>query len=323
MRRAADPVYAIEPYVLSAGAGSAGYAYPSKPVRYIVPFGDGPTATQAHWLAGRLGPALGQPVVVETHPGASGVNGTARVAGAAPDGYTLLAANPGPLTVAPNLGRNVGYDSLRDFSPIVLMATVASVIAVHAGVPARDLGELMALARAQPGRLRYGSPGVGTVGHLALELFQHLGGIRMTHLPREGLSEAIPELIAGLFDVLVIPVPDAFPLARDGRIRALAATKRARCASWPELPTADEAGVPGFESFNWNGVAAPAGTPRHIVERINAGINSVLRSAEGREYFVGRGYDISGGTPEAFAAFLRSEHDKWGKVARLAGIATN
>ena len=298
-------------------------AYPSKPVRYIVPFGDGPTATQAHWLAGRLGPALGQPVVVETHPGASGVNGTALVAGAAPDGYTLLAANPGPLTVAPNLRRNVGYDPLRDFAPVVLMATVASVIAVHAGVPARDLNELIALARAQPGKLHYGSPGVGTVGHLALELFQHLAGIRMTHLPRAGLSEAIPELIAGLFDVLVIPVPEAYPLARDGRIRALAVTKRVRCVSWRELPTVDEAGAAGFESFNWNGVAAPAGTPPHVVERINAGINGVLQSAGGREYFVSRGYDIAGGTPGAFGAFLRSEHEKWSKAVRLAGIATN
>ncbi len=296
--------------------------YPLKPVRYIVPFGDGPTATQAHWLARRLGPVLGQPVVVETHPGASGMTGTALVAAAAPDGYTLLAANPGPLTVAPNLRRNVAYDSLRDFSPVVLMATVASVVAVHARVPAHDLNEFIALARAQPGRLRYGSPGVGTVGHLALELFQHLGGIRMTHLPREGLSEAIPDLIAGLFEVLVIPVPDARPLAQDGRIRALAVTKRARCASWPELPTVEEAGVAGFESFNWNGVAAPAGTPPHIVERINAGINGVLQSAEGREYFAGNGYDISGGTPGAFGAFLRSEYEKWGKVAHLAGIAT-
>jgi len=294
--------------------------YPSRPVRYVVPFGAGPTAEQAHWLAQRLTDRWGQPVVVENRPGASGGAGTEWVARAAPDGYTLLAANPGPLTVGPSVRGAVGYDPLRDFSPIVLLATLASVIAVHPGVPATGIAALVALARARPGALTFGSPGVGTVGHLAMELFQHAAGVAMAHRPCNGLEEAIPDLAAGKFDVLVIPVPEARPLARKGRIRALAATRRARCVLWPDLPTVEEAGVAGFESFNWNGVAAPARTPRAIVESVNAEINRLLCSAEGRAFFGSRGYEIAGGTPEEFGAFIGAEQAKWAAVARQVGI---
>jgi tripartite-type tricarboxylate transporter receptor subunit TctC len=296
-------------------------AYPDRAVRYVVPFGEGITAAQARWLAQQLGERWAQTVEVECRPGASGRTGTAMVAHSAPDGYTLLAANPGPLTVGPALRKDIPYDPIADFAPVILMATVTSVICVHPQVPAANIAGLISLAR--KGELRYGSPGVGTVGHLAMELFQHLAGVRLAHLPREGLPEAIPELASGLFDVLVIPLPDARPLALAGAIRALALTKSARSELWPELPTVAEAGVHGFESFNWNGVAAPAGTPRAIVERVNAGVNEVLQSEEGRAYFTGRGYDIAGGTPEAFAAFIASETRKWAGVARLAGIAAD
>jgi len=294
--------------------------YPSKPVRYIVPFGSGPTEVQARWLAGKLGAAWGQEVIVENRPGESGMAGTRFVAQAEPDGYTLLAANPGPLTVGPNLRGGIGYDPAQDFSPVVLMVTVSSVIAAHPGVAARDIGQLLELARKNPGRLRYGSAGAGTVSHLAMELFNHLAGTKMTHVPRNGLEEAVPELAAGRFDLLVIPVPDARPLALEGKIRALAATRRTRSALWPELPTVDEAGVAGFDSFNWNGVAAPARTPPQVVLEINNKINILLRSPEARDWFGAKGYEIAGGTPEAFGAFMRAESDKWRKAARLAGL---
>ena len=287
----------------------------------MVPFGPGPTAEQARWLTERLSAAWGQPVVVENRPGASGALGTAAVARAVPDGYTLLAANPGPLTVGPSIRGDVGYDPLHDFAPVVLLATLASVIAVSPQVPARSICELVELARARPGELSFGSPGHGTVGHLAMELFQHVAGIELEHRPREGLDVAIPELVAGRFDVLVIPVPEARPLALAGRIRALAVTRRARSALWPELPTVEEAGVKGFESFNWNGIAAPAGTPRAIIEQVNTEVNGVLSTAEGREYFASRGYEIAGGTPEAFDEFVRAEHEKWRMVARRVGVA--
>jgi tripartite-type tricarboxylate transporter receptor subunit TctC len=294
-------------------------AYPARPIRYVVPFGEGVTAAQARWLAQQLAPLLGQPFVVETHPGKSGSTGTALVARAEPDGYTLLAANPGPLTVGPNLRRTNPYDALTDFAPVVLMATVSSVIAVNPRVAATNIGELVDLARQRPGSIRFASPGTGTVGHLALELFQHRAGIRVTHLPRPGLPEAIPELVEGVFDALIIPVPDARPLALEGAIRALGVTKRGRCAVWPELPSVAET-VPGFESFNWNGIAAPAGTPPEAVDRINAAVNTVLQSPAGQQYFLERGYEIAGGTPESFGEFIGSERSKWAAVVQMAGL---
>ena len=217
--------------------------YPSKPIRYIVPFGSGPTEVQARWIAERLGSALGQPVVVENHPGEGGAAGTRLVAQAASDGYTLLAANPGPLTVAPAVRGGTGYDSGKDFSPVVLMVTVAGVVAAHPGVAAKSMKELLSLVRANPGKLRYGSAGAGTVSHLAIEWLNHLAGTRMTHVPLKGLEEAVPELVAGRFDLLVIPLPEARPLA--GKIRALAVTRKVRSALWPELPTVEEAGAAG------------------------------------------------------------------------------
>jgi tripartite-type tricarboxylate transporter receptor subunit TctC len=295
--------------------------YPSRAVRYIVPFGAGPTGVQARWLAARLSAAWGQSVAVENHPGESGMAGTRMVAAAPADGYTLLAANPGPLTVGPNLRKDAGYDPIRDFSAIILTVTVSSVIAVHPLVPAKNVGELLDLARGSPGRLRYGSAGAGTVSHLAMELFNHLAGTRMTHMPRQGLEEAVPALVAGQFDLLVVPVSEARPLARAGRIRALAVTRRTRSLLWPELPTVEEAGVAGLDSFTWNGVAAPAGTPRPVVECINGEINRLLRSLDARDYLVGKGYEIAGGTPEEFGAFMRAEKEKWARAARLAGLA--
>lgn len=297
--------------------------YPSRPVRYIVPFGAGPTEVLARWLAAKLSEAWRQSVTVENRPGASGMAGTRMVAKAKPDGYTLLAANPGPLTVGPCVRNGIGYEPARDFSPVILMVTVSSVIAAHPGLPARSIGDVIGLARARPGGLRYGSAGEGTVSHLAMELFNHLAGTKMSHVPRNGLEEAVPELVSGRFDLLVLPVPDARPLALNGRIRALAATRRTRSELWPELPTVEEAGVAGFESFNWNGVAAPAGTPRDVVARINGAINRVLESQEACDYLAGMGYEIAGGTPEAFGAFMEAEREKWGKVARLAGIGVS
>lgn len=294
--------------------------YPSRAVRYVVPFGAGPTAVQARWLAGKLGAVLGQPIVVENVPGASGAAGTALVARSPADGHVLLAANPGPLTVGPHIVPDPGYDPVRDFEPIVLIATVSSVIAVHPAVPAGSLADLVALARARPGALRHGSPGIGTVGHLAMELLQHMAGIRLAHVPVAGLTEAAAGLAAGAFEVLVIPAPDAQPLAAAGSIRALAATKRRHIASWPGLPTVEEAGVPDFESFNWNGIAAPAGTPGEVVAKVNAAVNDVLATTDAVEYLGSKGYEIAGGTPAAFGAFLRAESEKWGRAVRLAGL---
>jgi tripartite-type tricarboxylate transporter receptor subunit TctC len=295
-------------------------AFPAKPIRYVVPFGNGPTAAQARLLASDLENALGQPVLVENHPGESGMTGTALVARAAPDGYMLLAANPGPLTVGPNV-RAAPYDPSRDFAPVVLIATLPSVIAARTDFAPKNLAELVAFARAHPYSVRCASPGIGTVGHLAAELLQHVADVRFTHVPSPGLPEAIVELAERRVDVLVIPVSDARPLAQVGRIRGLAATTRTRIAAWPELPTAAESGVARFESFNWNGIAAPVGTPPDIVARINAALNEVLRTGDARAALVEAGYELAGGSPEAFGAFVAAESAKWRDVARRAGLA--
>jgi tripartite-type tricarboxylate transporter receptor subunit TctC len=263
---------------------------------------------------------LGQRVVVENHPGEGGAAGTRLVAQAAPDGYTLLAANPGPLTVAPAVRGGTGYDPEQDFSPVALMVTVAGVVAAPPGVEAKDMKSLLELARRNSGKLRYGSAGAGTVSHLALEWLNHLAGTRMTHVPLKGLEEAVPELEAGRVDLLVIPLSEARPLALAGKIRALAVTRRTRSALWPELPTVEEVGVAGFDSYNWNGIAAPARTALWVIEKINNNINKLLNSAEARDWFAAKGYEIAGGTPHEFGAFMRAEREKWSKAAKLAGL---
>jgi tripartite-type tricarboxylate transporter receptor subunit TctC len=292
--------------------------YPSRPVRLVVPFGSGPTEVLARWIADELGKRWGQPVVVENHPGQGGMAGTKRVAEAAPDGYTLLAANPGPLTVGPNVKAGLGYDPAA-FVPVVLMVTVSGVVAAGPGLAVRTLEELIDHARAHPG-LRYGSAGVGTVSHLAMAWLNHSAGLGMAHVPGDGLEAAVPALASGTLDLLVIPLPDARPLAKAGKIRALAVTRRKRSALWPELPTVEEAGIAPFESFNWNGIAAPAGTPDPIVFRVGNDVNRILSTREAAAFLEGSGYEIAGGSSEIFGAFMRSERAKWRQVARLAGL---
>jgi tripartite-type tricarboxylate transporter receptor subunit TctC len=293
--------------------------YPSRPVRLVVPFGTGPTEVLARWIAEELGKRWGQPVVVENHPGQGGMAGTKLVAEAPPDGYTLLAANPGPLTVGPNVRTGLGYDPAA-FAPIALMVTVSGVVAARPGLPVRDLDELIDHARAHPG-LRYGSAGAGTVSHLAMEWLNHRGDMQMTHVPCEGLEAAVPELASGKVDLLIVPLPEARPLAKGEKIRALAVTRRARSALWPELPTVEEAGIAPFESFNWNGLAAPAGTPDPVVFRVGNDVNRILSTSEARAFLEGNGYEIAGGSSEVFGAFMRSERAKWREVAKLAGLA--
>ena len=293
-------------------------AYPSRPVRLVVPFGAGPTEVLARWVAEELARRWGQPVVVENHPGQGGAVGTRLVAQAAPDGYTLLAANPGPLTVGPSVKSGLGY-AAKDFSPIILMVTVSGVVATRPDLAIDGLEQLLEHARVFA--VRYGSAGSGTVSHLAMEWLNRRAGTRMTHVPCEGLEAAVPLLASGKLDLLILPLPEARPLAKEGRIRALAVTRRARSALWPELPTVEESGIAPFESFNWNGLAAPAATPRDVVSRIAFEMNGILGSASARELLGEKGYEIAGGSPEVFGAFMNAELRKWTEVARLAGIA--
>lgn len=298
--------------------------YPSKPIRFIVPFvAGGPTDVQARWIAQKLNQAWGQPVIVENRPGAGGTIGTEMVARAAADGYTLLAGNPGPLTIGPGIYEKLGYDTLRDLAPVVLFATTASVIVVHPSLPVKNIRELIALAKARPQQLTWGSPGVGTIGHLAFELFNHLAGTRIVHVPYKGAAQSNTDLIAGHIQILGIQLPAARQFAKDGKVRALAIGTLRRSPLWPDLPTVDESGLKGFEYYNWNGVLAPAGTPRAVIDRINTEILRSLQVPENRQYLENQGYEIAASTPEDYGVFLKNEIEKWSRVIRLAKIKAN
>jgi tripartite-type tricarboxylate transporter receptor subunit TctC len=293
--------------------------YPVKPIRYIVPFGaGGPTDTQARWVAQKLNAALGQTVIVDNRPAAGGVPGTAAVAKAAPDGYTLLAGNPGPLTVAPAISLNVPYDTLRDFTPVTLVAKSPSVLIVHPALPAKNVKEFIALAKSRPGKLNYGTPGVGTVGHLSTEAFAHQVGINVVHVPyKGGVSQYTIELISGYIDFASLQLFNVAPMVRQGKLRALGISSHERSPAMPELATLNEQGVK-FENYNWNGLLLPAKTPPAIVSRIQGVLVAAIR--ENREMFTNQGQEPGGESGEQFGDFLRAEIDRYEKVARATNI---
>ena len=319
MKRAASLLFAL--CALLACATVFSQAYPAKPIRLVVPFPPGgPTDTHSRWAAQQLYTALGQPVIVENRAGAAGVIGTEAAAKAAADGYTLLGGNPGPLTIAPAVRKQLGYDPIRDFAPITLIARSASCMCVHPTVPAGNLKAFIAVARANPGKINYATPGVGTVGRLAIENFSTLAGIKMTHVPYKGAALYTTDLIAGNIDFAQIQIFQAAPHVRAGKLRCLAVTALVRSPLLPEAPTAHEAGVKGFSSYNWNGILAPAGTPRAVVDRIHAVLSKPLTNPETRKQMEAVGYEVAGDGPAEYAAFIKTETEKWAKVAKAAGI---
>jgi tripartite-type tricarboxylate transporter receptor subunit TctC len=319
MKLAASLAGAI--FTLAWAPGTSAQGYPVKPIRLIVPFPPGgPTDTHSRWAAHQLNVAFGQPVVVENRAGAAGIIGTEAVAKAAPDGYTLLGGNPGPLTIAPGIRKQLAYDPVRDFAPITLIARSASAWCVHPSVPAKGLKEFIALAKARPGTINYATPGVGTVGHLAIEHFTTLAGIRMNHVPYKGAALYTVDLLAGNMDFAQIQIFQAAPYVREGKLRALGVTAVARSPLLPDVATAQEQGLKGYSSYNWNGVLAPAGTPRVVIERIHAVLSKPLTNPDTRKQMEAVGYEVSGEGPVEYAAFIKAEIEKWARVAKAAGI---
>lgn len=296
-------------------------SYPVKPIRIIVPFAaGGPTDTHSRWAAQQLTAALGQQVIVENRGGAGGVIGTEAVARAVPDGYTLLGGNPGPLTIARSVREKLGYDGVRDFAPITLIARSASCMCAHPSVPARGVKDFIAIAKVSPGKINYATPGVGTVGHFAIENFAAVAGIKMTMVPYKGAALYIVDLMSGNIDYAQVQIFQARPYVRDGKMRALGVTAIARSPLLPEVPTAAEQGLKDFSSYNWNGILAPAGTPKAIIDRIHAVLSKPLNDPATRKQMESIGYEVSGDGPGEFAAFIKSETEKWADVARKAGI---
>ncbi len=296
-------------------------AYPSKPIRLIVTFAaGGGTDLAARAVAPKLAEALGQPVVVENRAGANGAVGAEATAKSPADGYTLMVGAAGTLAVAPHLNAKLPFDPFKDFAPVSLLATSAFVVSVNPSVKAQSIRELVALAKASPGSLTFGSSGTCGAPQLAGELFKSQAGVNLLHVPYKGLGPAITDLLGGQIQVVFADVGLVTAHLKAGRLRGLAITSATRSSMLPDLPTVSESGVPGYAAGTWYGVFAPAGTPSGIVARLSEEVRRVLALPEVRAALVAQGVEAAGNSPEQYAAFLREEYAKWGRVIAEAGI---
>jgi tripartite-type tricarboxylate transporter receptor subunit TctC len=296
--------------------------YPSKPIRIVVPFaaGPGPNDYLARFVGQKLTELWGQPVVIENRGGAGGTIGVEAGAKSPPDGYTLVMGAASTLTIAPNMYRKLGYDPLRDFAPIVVLASVPYALVVNPGVPAKSVRELVAIAKTKKGALHYGSSGVGSMSHLAAELFNSTSGIQITHVPYKGTPLAMTDIVSGYIDLMFNNLAAVLALEKEGKLRALALTNSTRAAIAPDLPTMQEAGIKGYRLEPWYGIVAPAGTSGDIVEKLSGAIRAALKTPETRRTFDEMGYQIIANTPEEFRATIEANIESFGKVIRAAGI---
>ncbi len=302
---------------LSAIAQAQGF--PNKPLRLIVPFPPGGvTDISSRVVAQKLSIELGQPVVVENRAGASGMIGAEAGAKAPADGYTLTMGNISTLAINAVTFAKMPYDPVASFAPVSMVAIQPLVIAVHPSVPAKTLGELVALAKSQPGKLNFGTAGSSI--YLAVEFFNTAAGIRMNHVPYKGSSPAITDLVGGQIQVLFDPFSSLYPQVRSGKARGLAVTTLKRSAQAPNLPTVAELGFPGFDVSSWQGIVVPAATPRDVVDRLHRDVVKVLASQDVRDQFAQHSAEASPSTPEQFGAYIRQEITRWKKVADDAGV---
>jgi tripartite-type tricarboxylate transporter receptor subunit TctC len=303
---------------LAAGASPA-QDYPTRPVRMVVPFSPGgSTDTLARIVGQKLTERSGQPVIIENRAGAGGHIGAEQVAKSAPDGYTLLLGGV-PHAISASLYSKLPYDMARDLTAIAEVASFPSAIVLHPSLPANSVKELIALARARPGRLSFGSAGIGSPNHLSLELFQAMAGISMVHVPYKGSGQLVGDLLAGQVQLASMGLPVAVPHVQSGKLRAIAVTGAARSPLLPEVPTVSEAGLPGFEVTSWYGVFGPAGLPAGIVAKLNSEIGSAVTAPEVKERFAALGAEPSVKAPDQFARYVRQEITKWAKVVKDSG----
>jgi tripartite-type tricarboxylate transporter receptor subunit TctC len=304
-------------FFLSIGLPANAQDYPSKPIRVLLPFAGG-TDVVARLLSAKLSPAIEQQLVTEPRLGAGGNIAHEAVAKAAPDGYTLLMAAP-PVVINPHLNK-VNFDPLRDFAPVALLTAIPNVLVVHPSVKAKTLHELLQLARSAPGRLTYASGGVGSSNHLAGELLKSVTATDIVHVPYKSGTIALTGAMGGEVDIVIVAASSVVGMVRDGRMRALAVLDTKRLASMPEVPTSAEVGLPQVVMVNWYMLLAPAGTPRTVVEKLNAEAVKAMTAADSRERLSAMGGKASPGTPEQAAQLLRREYEQWGRVIREAGI---
>jgi len=306
--------------LIAAPATLASDSYPNRPIRLIVPSGAGGiTDLLARIVAEKLRGELGQPVIVDNRPGASGMIGSEVVAKAAPDGYTLLMVYP-THPVNPSLYKKLRYDTIKDFEPITMVGTVNQVLLVNSSFPAKSVRDLMAMAKEQPGKLNYGSVSPGSMGFLSAELFASLAGLKFTHVVYKSNPSIMAALLSGEIQIYFTPPITAIPQVKAGRLRALGVGSKERLPILPDVPTIAESGIPGYESVGWNGILAPAKTPRPVIHRLYDAITKVLKFADVIEKLTSQSVDPIGNSPEEFAAIIRADIEKWGKVLRNAGI---
>jgi tripartite-type tricarboxylate transporter receptor subunit TctC len=306
--------------LVAATVPAGAQSYPTRPVRFVVPFAPGgSTDTLARTVGMKLTDALGQQVVVDNRPGANGDIGMMIVAKAPPDGYTIVLGYIANLAIAPSLYKKMPYDPVKDFQPLTQPASSPNVLTAHPSVPANSLQELIALAKAKPGAVSFASTGVASVGHLTGELINNLAGIRMTHVPYKGSGQAVTDILGGHVQVMFSGFSSTLHHIKAGKLRALAVTGPKRSNALPQVATIAEQGFPGVEATAWYGILAPAGTPKPVVTRLHGEMVKILRLTDVTQKLEGLGFEIVASTPEQLGAYIRSEIKKWEKVVKASG----
>jgi tripartite-type tricarboxylate transporter receptor subunit TctC len=307
--------------LLALIAPASAQDFPSKPIKLIVPFPPGgPNDIIARVVGAKMAELIGQPVVIDNRGGAGGVLGTDAVAKADPDGYTVAITSAGALAISKSLQEKLPYDTLKDLKPVTLVAKVPELLVVANNVPAKSMQELLALAKAKPGQLNFASTGPGSMPHLAGELFKSSAGIDIVHVPYKGAAPAVNDIVGEQVQMVFLDIPVLLPQVQAGKVRPIAIGSRQRATSLPDVPTTGEVGLPQIEAENWYGLVAPAATPPAVIAKLHKATVEALQSAEVKDKLAPQGAILVGNTPEEFTAYIQSEIDKWGKVAKAANI---
>jgi tripartite-type tricarboxylate transporter receptor subunit TctC len=306
--------------LLALATAAFAQGYPTKPLKMIVPFPPaGSTDLSARAVAAKLGERLGQPVVIENKPGAGGNIGGEQAAKSPPDGYTLFVGTVGTNAINASLYSKMPYDHLKDFAPVVLLSKTPNVLVVNPSLPVNSVQDVIRLAKSKPGELTFASSGVGTSIHMSGELFKAMAGVQMTHVPYKGSGPMLIDLIAGQTNMAFDNLSAAIQHIKGGKLKALATTGTVRPPSLADLPTMQEAGLPGYDSTSWNAIFVPAGTPRAVIDRLNKELDAILKSEETKKFFADQGAEAGGGSPDDLNAFVRAETAKWAKVVKDSG----
>jgi tripartite-type tricarboxylate transporter receptor subunit TctC len=309
-------------FVLSSALAPAqAQTYPNRAITLVIPFAPGGSTTiVGRVIADKMSETLGEKIVVDNRPGAGGTVGTKAVAKSDPDGYTLVLGYTGTLAIGPSLYKNAGYDPRKDFAPIGLIGNAPNSLVVHPSFPAKTIAELIAYAKANPGKVNFGSAGAGTVSHITGEYFAASAGIKLVHIPYKGTGPALTDLLGGHIPMAFAPIPASHPNVSAGLLRALAVTSTTRSSLLPDVPTIAESVLPGFDASLYYGLAAPAGTPRPIIDRLNKELRAALASGEVKKQLTQDGTEITPGTPEDYAAFIDKDEKKWSQLVKASGV---